>query len=231
MGSWMYIPPDSRSRDTVLDNYEPGVSACLKQLLHPGMTFCDVGANFGIFTLLASRIVGASGSVFSFEPVKENREVLERNIARNNARNVFVSDKAVSDKVGIARIFLSKDAGCHSISSEPLNSDGKFVDVDVTTLAEFDKIKRIDVLKIDVEGAELEVLSGLGKLEVKYVIIEFNGEMISRRGIDGRIFTEKLRELGFSNIRNLDDERAGLNAIIAGENMTVNLLLSRDYVV
>jgi FkbM family methyltransferase len=228
LGSWMYIPPESRSRDTVLNQYEPGVSACLKKILKPGMVFCDVGANFGIFTLFASKIVGPTGRVFAFEPVKSNRDVLERNIERNDARNVIVSEKAVSDSVGIARIFLSRDAGCHSISSEPPNFNGNHIDVDVVRLDKIKEIDKIDVLKIDVEGAELEVLSGLGDLQVKYVILEFNGEMISRKGISGPEFLEQLNKFGFESISNLDDPASGFEDVTSGKDLTVNLLLSRS---
>lgn len=228
MGSRMYIPPADRNRDLVIDQYEPGVSQCLRELLKPGMVFCDVGANFGVFTLLGSRSVGPGGQVFAFEPVPDNRQVLERNIARNGVSNVTVSAKAVADKCGTVRIFLSRDAGCHSISTEPEHYEGKFLDVDVVRLDQVESLLHIDVLKIDVEGAELEVLTGLGKLPVGHVILEFNGERIAKRGMSGEQFLEALRKLGFSHITNLDDEIAGITPILQDGGATVNLLVSAD---
>ena len=227
MGSRLYIPPEARNRDLVIDRYEPGVSDCLRRLLQPGMVFCDVGANFGVFVLLGSRLVGPSGRVFAFEPVPSNRDVLERNIARNGARNVVISGDAVSDRNGTIRIFLSHYAGCHSTSSEPLNYAGEFLDVGVVRLDEVEMIEKIDVLKIDVEGAELEVLSGLGDLQVGRVILEFNSERIAKRGLDGTRFIEELRRLGYKHIENIDDASLGLDPLFKGEETTVNLLISK----
>jgi FkbM family methyltransferase len=222
----MYIPPADRNLDLTIDQYEPGVSECLRNLLKPGMVFCDVGANFGIFTLLGSRAVGPKGRVFAFEPVPSNRRVLERNIALNGVTNVTVIAEAVSDTCGSARIFLSRDAGCHSISTEPLHYEGEFLDVVVTRLDQVKSIERIDVLKIDVEGVELEVLAGLGDLKVNQVILEYNSERIAKRGMTGQEFLGRLKELGFINIVNLDHPSSGLASLSEAGDTTVNLLVS-----
>ena len=60
--------------------------------LRPGMVFYDLGANIGLFTLLAARLVGGTGKVFSFEPDSENATRLRRNIERNGFTNVTVVD-------------------------------------------------------------------------------------------------------------------------------------------
>src|SRR6266487_3972549 len=80
LGSRMHIPAESRNASLVLDRYEPEVAAKLKELLRPGMTFCDVGANLGVFALYAARLVGPGGQVFAFEPIPNNYRVLEQNL-------------------------------------------------------------------------------------------------------------------------------------------------------
>lgn len=226
MGSRMFIPAGSRNRDLILDQYEPGVSARISSLLKPGMTFCDVGANLGIFTLLASRLVGPQGRVFAFEPIPENYTVLDRNIKLNDATNVSLICKAVSDKNGTTPIFLSIDSGSHSISSKPATSNGNQLDVEMVRLDSMSEIPRIDLLKIDVEGAELEVLAGLGELSVPNVILEYNAECIVARGMTGADFLSRLGALGFDHVTNIDDEPIGMKPLLEGWQTTVNLLVS-----
>ncbi len=68
--------------------WEDEVAACIFGMLRPGMTFFDVGANIGFFTLLASKIVGRNGTVHSFEPDRQNFARLTQNIRQNNLVNI-----------------------------------------------------------------------------------------------------------------------------------------------
>jgi FkbM family methyltransferase len=225
MGSRMFIPPGARTRDLVLDRYEPEVSACIRQLLHPGMVFCDVGANLGVFTLLAARQVGLRGRVFAFEPVPANFAALRRNVEANHFDNVTCIPKAVAQNNGISKLFLSQYCGSHSLVGKPAASTGESLDVEVVRLDSVPGIEQIDLLKIDVEGAELEVLEGLGRLRPK-IILEYNAERILHRGLDGSAFLERLKALGYENVTNIDCPDAGLEPVTNGKDTTVNLLAS-----
>lgn len=137
--------------------YERLTQEWVRRLLGRGMVAFDVGANVGFFTLLASRIVGASGSVVSFEPLSENLGALRRHIAINGVTNVKVVAAAVSDSCGHERFAVAPDPAMGSLSE-----DGPVV---VATVALDDLVHRGEIpapgfLKIDVEGAELRVLEG-----------------------------------------------------------------------
>src|SRR5208282_5758959 len=80
--------------------YEPAKHALIRRRLRPGMTFIDVGANKGDFTLLAARLVGESGTVISIEPEPENHSMLLRSIELNGYANIRVMHVALSDREG-----------------------------------------------------------------------------------------------------------------------------------
>jgi len=218
----MFIPPEGRQRDLILNCYEPGVSACLRRLLQPGMVFCDVGANLGVFTLMAARQVGPQGRVFSFEPVPDNFAILRRNVEANHYANVVCIPKAAAQHNGKSRLFLSRFCGSHSLVGGPTEYRGEFLEVETVRLDSVPGLDRIDVLKIDVEGAELEVLEGLGNLRPQ-VVLEYNTERISRRGLDASAFLQRLQALGYA-ATNIDCPDADLESLANDKEITVNLL-------
>lgn len=223
LGSRLYIPPEARNRGLLLDEYEPEVTACMRSLLREGMTFCDVGANIGVFTLFGARLVGSTGRVVAFEPIPENAEVLRGNIARNDARNVLFLEKAVAGNHGSAEIHLSSLCGCHSLVSHPDGSTGRTLLVETVRLDEFPELIAIDLLKIDAEGAELSVLGSLGPLRPKHLILEYNAGRTRAAGITGQRFLAELRSMGYGEIDNLDHPGAGLGPIESDTCESTNL--------
>lgn len=140
-----------------LGTYEPQTRHWLQALLGPGRVFFDIGANVGFFTLLASRIVGEEGAVVAFEPYPENLSALQKHVRLNGAQNVTVVAAAVSDRAGRERFGPADNPAMGGLAP-----DGS---IDVVTVALDDlvregAVRRPDVLKIDVEGAELHVLTG-----------------------------------------------------------------------
>jgi FkbM family methyltransferase len=226
MGSRMFIPPEARQRDLVMNCYEPAVEECLRRLVRPGMIFCDVGANIGVFTLLAARLVGPKGRVFSFEPVPSNFCVLRRNVEANKYGNVVCIPKAVSQQNGTSRLFLSRFCGSHSLVGEPAEYTGEFLDVETLRLDSLPGLKRIDVLKIDVEGVELDVLEGLGHLR-PHVILEYNAERISQRGLNLSNFAAEIRALGYA-LTNIDCPKESFDKLSDRNDITLNLLASPE---
>jgi FkbM family methyltransferase len=138
-----------------LGSYEWRKQAAIFKCLRPGQTFFDIGANTGYFSLLGSRSVGASGRVVAVEPLPRNIEFLERHLAMNGISNVHVVGKAISDYRGTARFCVDG----HSTSR--FSDSGRML-VQVTTLD--DLVKELgcppDVMKVDIEGAEMELLRG-----------------------------------------------------------------------
>lgn len=144
-----------------IGNYEPEVAAALDEICEEGMTVADIGAHFGYFTLLMGSKVSPGGHVFSFEPSPETCTILRDTVAANNLAGVTVVELAVSDTCGVMP-FDSK--GCVT-TGRLLQSDNPAPQtVETTTLDDFAKrsgVRRLDVVKIDVEGAELAVLLGM----------------------------------------------------------------------
>lgn len=141
--------------------------------------FCDVGACRGIMTDLFKRISGNSGIVYSFEMNKNNYDLIKH----MSSSNCVIENLAVSDSVGTVDIYShGNEPGDHT--SNIIGYDTSFTKMNIigsantTTLDEYFKGKKLDYLKIDVEGAELKVIKGgLQTIkECKYVIIECHFE-------------------------------------------------------
>lgn len=149
--------------------YELDTTRLLRQLLRPGGHFVDGGANLGYFTVLAARRVGAAGRVDAFEPDPANRRRLLDHVALNRvADRVRVHDAALSDRAGSLRLHHPDPAranhGQSSLFAE-LAPGGTSFDVPLVRLDEvLDRAP--DLLKLDVEGAELMALRGAARLLV-----------------------------------------------------------------
>jgi FkbM family methyltransferase len=126
--------------------------------LKPGDVFVDVGANIGYYTILASTLVGASGKVFAIETTPQIAKVLRFNIKLNELRNVTVVDKATWNSYCKLKMKIAfGEFGCASFFR-----NGVEVDVDAIPLDEvLVNVSKIKLIKIDVKGAEYEVLQGL----------------------------------------------------------------------
>lgn len=141
--------------------YEPAKHALIRRHMRPGMTFIDVGANKGDFTLLAARLAGDSGVVISIEPEPENRSMLQRSIELNHYTNIRVLPVALSDREGNATLQIGGTSGAHTLSSE--FSGSRSVTVPARTLDSVvaeQGLKHVDMVKIDVQEFEIEVLRG-----------------------------------------------------------------------
>jgi FkbM family methyltransferase len=145
-------------------SYEPHVTRRLTDCLSPGSVFVDVGASLGFYTVLAGRLVGPSGRVISCEPGPQNQSMLLLNIQTNDLKNVELFPIAISDGPGI--LFYSRSGG-NGIISE-YNGDPRSLEVgDLVEARSLDRIidcdERVDVMKVDVEGAEGQVIRGAEK--------------------------------------------------------------------
>jgi len=131
--------------------------------LKSGLTVIDVGAHIGLFAIPASVKVGQKGKVVAIEPEVQNFHQLERNLDLNKIENVIPLNTAISDFNGKKDFFITKGSGCHSFSPPSGIQIVNKVKINVKTLDTLLRelnIKRVDFLKIDTEGAELEILKG-----------------------------------------------------------------------
>jgi len=176
--------------------------ALLERVVRPGMTVVDVGANVGCYTLVLSSLVGEKGWVMAFEPEPENAAMLRRNVEENGIRNVHIEERAVSDQSGTATLALSPRAcGEHRLAAH--ENDSPTIPVPVTTLDEALEpfAGRVDVVKMDVQGAEFAVLRGMKKtIEASptlCLLVEFDPEGLRAFGESPTAFVSELEAYGF----------------------------------
>ena len=135
------------------------------KLLGPGDLFIDGGANVGLFTLAAASRVGATGAVVAFEPAKETRKRLEENLELNRFSWVEVRSEALAETAG-TRTLTAFDGDSAGLSSFRPSSKGggRQEQVETTTIDEVLVGRIPQVVKLDLEGAELAALQGAGSL-------------------------------------------------------------------
>jgi FkbM family methyltransferase len=165
--------------------YEIDLQRAIARDLGTGSVFYDVGANAGFFTVLAAKLVGSTGRVFSFEPLMENAESIREQIDINSLNQCELIVEAVSDRSGTAS-FVPAEHNAFGHLSRPGSAAGKGeLSVRTLTLDEFSANNPFpDVIKIDVEGAETEVLAGAHSLlsspRAPKLIVELHGEEKAR---------------------------------------------------
>lgn len=128
-----------------------------------GKVFFDIGANIGYYSILAARNIGETGTVVAFEPVISNLTFLYRHVQLNKANNIKVLPFALSDKSAIACFSLGQNSAMGHLAEGSSNGKGEdLVYVPTVTLDEIAEKMNLmpDVMKIDVEGAEMEVFHG-----------------------------------------------------------------------
>jgi FkbM family methyltransferase len=137
-----------------------------KREVAAGGVVLDVGANLGAYTLLFGQWVGVEGRVFAFEPAPEARRGLERHVALNGLGDrIVVRPEAMSAAPGVARFRAAGPQGDNRImprDTRTLEEDHGGIDVATTSIDAFcrERNLRPDFIKVDVEGAELDVLKG-----------------------------------------------------------------------
>jgi FkbM family methyltransferase len=184
--------------DLVLGIHEPEVVDWIVADLKEGMTFFDVGTNVGYYTLLGARRVGPSGRVIALEPDPEVLAVLRRNIEVNMLHNVQVVHGAASGicrqvKLGLGRS-TSYSTGLYCEDAVHwIEVPGYSLDAVVDKL----DIASIDLVKLDVEGAEVEVLEGMSTIlraKQPKVIMELHGRI---DGTHAHPAVQKLKSAGY----------------------------------
>jgi FkbM family methyltransferase len=198
----------------LLGTYERGTVRAVRRLLRPGMTAIDVGAHAGYYTLLFSRLTGPRGTVIACEPHPDTFAVLGRNVARRGLRNVRLVPVAVSDREGEASLWQTALSVGHSLL--PLKRGaGAALPVATTTLdalARAHGLARADLVKVDVEGAEGEVLEGMRELAARSpglaLILEYKPEILRARGEDLPALLGRRAAHGFAEVFALADTGA-----------------------
>ena len=190
-----FFPPDmahTAGYQIAMGSYEPEVTGIVEDLLTEGSIFIDIGANVGYFARLATEIVGNTGNVVAFEAGHSNYRALVEN--STGRQNIIPLHLAVSNRTGFQELHLSSHSSCHSLVNTQNYLSGTRITMPTITLDRFWDLyldrAAIDLVKIDVEGAELMVLDGMNELlaenRVRAMIVEYCPRIISNSGVDGR---------------------------------------------
>lgn len=145
----------------LVGQYERTKMGLFRRCVQHDMVVIDVGANLGDFTLVAAKAVGPRGKVVAFEPDPQNFGWLTKSVGRNGFKNIEIRQEALSASEGTAPFFLSDVSGWHTLNvgQVPLSGERAPIVVQTRPLDTL-TLDRLDVVKIDVEGAEYEVLCG-----------------------------------------------------------------------
>lgn len=148
--------------------WEPAETEICKKHIKNGMTVLDVGSYIGYYSILASKLVGHKGKVYAFEPSPESRGLLHKNIQLNNCKNIQVFEGAVTDKVGDIAYFVSSTnlSGSSKFPgyADPKGFRGVEIKVPTTSLDEVVGDKKVDFIKMDIEGAETQAINGMANI-------------------------------------------------------------------
>ena len=224
--TWLYTKPLTRkiagggkilcdlrdhveSRIYFFGAYEPIEAYLFCQLIRPDMHIVDAGANIGFYSLLASSRLSTRGKVFSFEPIPSNIEKLKLNIQRSHKPKIKVIEKGLWNKKEVIKFSLAQEfignEGSYSASRtkgakhsfncpvEPLDA---FIDSE--------EIPKVDLIKMDIEGAELFALKGAKNLiqnQLPSILIEINQDACKKFNYNTEKIDKFLLPLGYKIFR------------------------------
>lgn len=168
------------------------------------MTFVDIGANIGTYTVIASVAMGGTGTVISFEPEFSNHSILSDTMKLNKCSNVRLVQMALSDEIGDGWLKLTQgpNPGEHALSV-----DGQAEGTQAITLSTLDHflsgegVSTCDLIKLDVEGVELKVLKGatntLTSTPHPVLIIEVSDENLQDYGSTTSELFRYMQDMGY----------------------------------
>lgn len=205
---------DSVLSRLIYDGFEKHETNYLSAVLKKGDVFLDIGANIGLFSLLASKLVGEQGKIICFEPSTDVYSRLKENISSNNFTNIDSRNIGLSDKKGELTFYTSKNGHDAWNSFAPSQDDKleKEIKVEVSTLDyELLDINKtlIKLVKIDVEGWEKFVLNGGRDFFVNFnpiVMVEFTEENTFNAGYSVYEIYDIMQSWGYSWYRIINGE-------------------------
>ncbi|PDQ17842.1 methyltransferase [Mesorhizobium sanjuanii] len=191
--------------DFARGTYELPIQETIASLLAPGNVFYDVGANIGFFSLIAARRVGPHGQVYAYEPVPRNAAAIGRSRDVNRLSIIHVFTEAVGAVTGDAELLLARHLGGATLAMESMPPDmsGRLM-VRTTTLDDSiatHGLRPPTLVKIDVEGAEVDVLRGMTAALTAYrpkVICEVDAATKSGLDRKAREIIEFLATAGYA---------------------------------
>jgi FkbM family methyltransferase len=195
--------------------FEGEVAAFIRKHVKAGDVVADLGANIGLFTLVMSHAVGETGAVYAFEPSPRERECLEENILRNGLRNVRVEGLAVgaADERQTLHVAIASCSGLNALGGifHQQCASGERVEVEVVRFDAYWERQgrpRLDFIKVDVEGSELDFLKGAAATLARYrpqLIMELSDLNLGKHGQCSGELRNELDRLGY-DVHEVDED-------------------------
>ncbi|HZZ19425.1 MAG TPA: FkbM family methyltransferase [Opitutaceae bacterium] len=176
--------------------------ATLMELIKPGMNIVDVGANVGLYTLFMAGLAGPGGRVTAFEPDPDNVEILRENCSENGAGNVDIRHCALGAEAGrlsLHRLILN--SGENHLGRQERSAFSSTMDVDVQAFDTLFPSARLDFVKVDVQGWELKVLSGMEaalRRSKPVIFLEFWPDGLMRAGAEPEDLYQFIEGIGLN---------------------------------
>lgn len=190
-------------------SYEELSMNFFKNQIRPGDTVIDIGAHYGIYTLVARRKVGDKGRVISFEPAPINNLILQKNIKVNGYGTVEVRSEAVSDSDELKDFNITEASDNPGFSVNPNTDVLDVISVTSKTIDSMYKKQSIHMMKIDAEGHEIEILRGasgtIASNPSMKLLVEFNPKCLRQAGHDPMELIKILSEDFSFDVFGIDD--------------------------
>jgi FkbM family methyltransferase len=218
----MYLDQKDSLQLNFNGNFEPVETEIVKKEIKENDIILDIGANIGYYSLIFAQLTGKSGKVYSFEPDPTNFEILKKNILVNKHENVILENKAVSNKEGNLKLYLStENNGMHRIYPSKWCKDS--IDINSIKIDNYFNIKKqkIDFVKLDIEGAEYDALLGMESIiqnnENIIIFIEFVPASLEEHGTNPEDVLDFFINEGFKIFRINNETK--LKEIISKEEL------------
>jgi len=207
-GAKIYVDPFSTSGRIIVDGeeYEPDFVRLIRARLPVGGCFLDIGANEGIFSAIAAHVAGENGMVIAVEPQSRLRDILEIHIALNSRGTYRIYRNAIGEQDG-QKLTLNLGPSSHTGGSSLVRAyrwnrrTEEVMSRSVDSLLAEHGDRRVDLMKVDVEGFEAEVVGSaeatLRAKRVEVLAIDYHGSILAKRGIDPASIDVRIRRHGY----------------------------------
>jgi len=187
-------------------NYEPDTRRAIESNLKPNDVFIDLGANEGYFSVVASRVIGSSGRIIAIEPQTRLQEVIRRNCELNNISNVTLIQSVVGSFDGTVELELTPDV---NTGASGLYRQTKYrlptqlvPCITLNSLFKEHTITKCDLMKVDIEGAEYDLVMQAGGLlssgVIKGIVMEVHDSIITARHLQVKDLYMRMESYGYS---------------------------------
>jgi len=200
-------PGKMTGRSLYFKTYEPDLVNLLQRELEPGDTFVDIGAHVGFFSLVAATLIHDTGKIYSFEPLPENYDLLNRNLYQNSIEQAVTEDVLVGRKSGGGKLYLSPNnpgGGTPNYSEargHAMFDPDKYINKKVISADDyFEQESRIDFVKIDVQGGEFDVLKGMNRIlseQSPELVVEIHKHALNNEDISPNVLFDFLTKLDY----------------------------------